>query len=286
VYTVNTVGVMDILRRKRISYKAGTIYADKNDPTETVLKEYVEENCGPSATMANGRLFSGVIPYFTVEGDTMLGPDWYGSRAYENLLDVCQEIAGIGAVDFDVVPNPSIPNMQFKTYVNQLGADRTNTSIGTDGKNASGNYPVIFTVDLANIQDLVYSKDRMAEYTVCHVLGDGDGATRTVITTASGAYDDSPYNAIETSVNGSGLEFDYQLSILGLEVLFENMANERFEFTPLRNPGTLYGKHYFLGDKVTLKQGATSVNKRLIDVKISVTGKEVETISHEFADVP
>jgi hypothetical protein len=126
----------------------------------------------------------------------------------------------------------------------------------------------------------------MAEYTVCHVLGDGDGATRTVITTASGAYDDSPYNAIETSVNGSGLEFDYQLSILGLEVLFANMANERFEFTPLRNPGTLYGKHYFLGDKVTLKQGATSVNKRLIDVKISVTGKEVETISHEFADVP
>src|SRR3990172_2650109 len=56
----------DFLMRTQILYKATSAKAAKNDDSETVLKQFVEENCGPSATVVNGRLRNGVLPYFQV----------------------------------------------------------------------------------------------------------------------------------------------------------------------------------------------------------------------------
>ncbi|KKK97859.1 hypothetical protein LCGC14_2648530, partial [marine sediment metagenome] len=105
----------DLLARTTIAYLGGTIRADKNlIPSETAMKEYVEENCGPSATPANGRKFEadygsglfidapGVLPGFAVDVDNSKGIDWSGSRPAENLLDVLIDIANFSGIDYKV----------------------------------------------------------------------------------------------------------------------------------------------------------------------------------------
>lgn len=274
----------ELLARRRIGYKGGTIRADKNAVAETVMKEYVEENCGASATVGNGREINGVFPGFIVQSDGGAGVVWVGSRAFDNLLDILKDIANYSLIDF-IVSGGGPAQFVFQTFDGQLGADRTTE--GLSGKlNGAGNAPVIFSVPYGNLQSLEYSLDRSAEGTVVFVLGSGEGSTRTIITREnSSALDDSPWNRRELSVPGSGQEFEYQLRNLGDETLEEMKFVETFTFAPLQQPSQLYGLHYFLGDRVTMRYGNIERNKRIVSVKISVAeGKEIITM--EFADIP
>jgi hypothetical protein len=153
-------------------------------------------------------------------------------------------------------------------------------------KNGAGNEPVIFSVPYGNLQSLEYSLDRSTEGTVVFVLGSGEGSTRTVIVRENtSAIADSPWNRRELSVPGSGQEFEYQLQALGDETLEEMKLMETFIFAPLQQPSQLYGLHYFLGDKVTMRYGSIERNKRIVSVKVSVGGGK-EMITMEFADIP
>lgn len=283
-YISSGVDYNELLARRRIGYKAGTILADKNDAAETVMKEYVNENCGAIATVGNGREINGVFPGFTVQSDGGAGDVWAGSRAFDNLLDVLKDIANSKLIDFQVAGSGPA-QFVFQTFEDQLGADRTTE--GLSGKvNGAGNRPVIFSVPYGNLQSLEYSLDRSTEGTVVFVLGSGEGSTRTVITREnSSAIADSPWNRRELSVPGSGQEFQYQLENLGDETLEEMKFMETFTFDPLQQPSQLYGLHYFLGDRVTMRYGNIERNKRIVSVKISVTGGK-EVITMEFADIP
>lgn len=274
----------ELLFRRRIGYKGGTIRADKNDASETVMKEYVEENCGPSATVANGREIDGVFPGFVVQVDGGAGIDWSGSRAFDNLLDVLKDISNFSSIDFKV-SGSGPAQFTFQTYEDQLGDDRTIEGLN-EGLNGAGNVPVIFSVPYGNLQSLEYSLDRSTEGNVVFVLGAGEGSTRTIITREnSTASDDSPWNSREISVPGSGQEFEYQLEDLGDESLEESRYVESFTFAPLQQPSRLYGLHYFLGDKVTMRYGDIERNKRIVGVKINVSEGR-ETITMDFADIP
>ena len=274
----------EMLFRRRIGYKGGTVRADKNAVAETVMKEYVDENCGAIATVGNGREINGVFPGFIVQSDGGAGVVWAGSRPFDNLLDVLKDIANFSSIDF-VVIGSGPAQFTFQTFEDQLGADRTTE--GLSGKlNGAGNEPVIFSVPYGNLQSLVYTLDRSTEGTVVFVLGSGEGSTRTVITREnSSAIADSPWNRRELSIPGSGQEFEYQLRNLGDETLEEMKFMETFTFAPLQQPSQLYGLHYFLGDRVTMRYGNIERNKRIVSVKISVArGKEIITM--EFADIP
>ncbi len=283
-YVSSGVDYNELLARRRIGYKGGTVRADKNAVAETVMKEYVEENCGASATVGNGREITGVFPNFTVQSDGGAGIVWAGSRPFDNLLDVIKDVANFSLIDFQVIGSGPA-QFVFQTFEGQLGADRTTE--GLSGKlNGAGNPPVIFSVPYGNLQSLEYSLDRSAEGTVVFVLGSGEGSTRTIITREnSSALDDSPWNRRELSIPGSGQEFEYQLQNLGDETLEEMKFMETFTFAPLQQPKQLYGLHYFLGDQVTMRYGNIERNKRIVSVKITVAeGKE--DITMEFADIP
>ncbi len=291
------VGYNSLLQRTDVAYKEGTIRADKFDVAETVMKEYVEENCGPSATVINGREINGVFPYFSVQRDAGLGPLWSGSRAFENLLDVTQAISTYAEIDFDVLKVGN-PWFIFVTYNLLKGADRT--IIGLDsatGKNAAGNAPVTLSVDLGNVQQAIYEKNRLEEANVCIVLGDGEGATRQVLDKSdSAAIDDSPWNSIEVArpsqpafIPGLSEEAAAELKTFsmeqtGTEVLNDLRAKEDFTFTPLQQPSTLYGLHYFLGDRITIKFRDFVTQKRIVGVQIRVQ-KDRENITLDVASV-
>jgi hypothetical protein len=295
IFTSSGVGFNSFLERTNIAYREGTIRADKYDVAETVMKEYVEENCGPSATVANGRIIDGVLPYFTVQRDARQGPLWSGSRAFENLLDSLQAISSYAGVDFDVI-RLGYPGFVFLTYHLLKGADRT--TIGLDsatGKNAAGNEPVTLSVSLGNLQEATYENNRLEEANVCIVLGDGDGSTREIL-----ARDDeteanrSPWNRMEVArpsqpafIPGLSEEAAAELKTFSMqqtgdEVLEELRAKEDFTFSPLQQPSSLYGLHYFLGDRITVQFRDFTAHKRIVGVQIRVQ-RDKETISLDVA---
>lgn len=285
------VGYNSLLERTNIAFREGTIRADKFDAAETVMKEYVEENCGATATIANGRITDGAFPYFSVQSNAGSGVDWSGSRAFENLMDALQGISGYAEMDFDVIRTAS-PWFTFITYNPYKGADRT--TIGLDsatGKNAAGNAPVTLSVEQGNIEKATYSNDRLEEANVCVVLGDGEGSTREVLAQSDDtAADDSPWNRVEVARPSQpayipGLSDEaaaelktYSMQQTGEEILNELRAKEDFTFTPLQQPSTLYGKHYFLGDRITLNYRGLTFYKRIVGVQIRVQ-KDREVIS-------
>ena len=295
VFSSIGVGYNSLLERTNIAYKEGTIRADKYDAGETVIKEYAEENCGASALIANGREVDGVFPNFLVQSDGGLGTDWSGSRAFENLLDTIQAISEYTGVDFDVIRS-AYPGFLFRTYNLLKGADRT--IVGLDsatGKNAAGNKPVTLSVSLGNLQNAKYKNDRLDEANVCIVLGDGTGATRSVLYRKNdAAVQDSPYNRVEVarpsqvaSIPGLSEEAAAELKTFSMqqtgdEVLNELQAKEDFTFTPMQQPSTLYGQHYFVGDRITVQFRDFTTHKRIVGVQIRVE-RDRENISLDVA---
>lgn len=286
-FIASGVGYNHLLSRRTIAYKQGTIYAEKDDYTEDVMKEYVYENAGAGAGEAS-RIASGIFPNFTVEAESAyhnLTPVWRGERSFNSLLDVVQELANYSmsmipsyrAVDFAVVSNGDGAFI-FRTYLDQLGSDRTEDSWSA--------VPVIFSVEFGNLQEASSESDRLSEVTRVIVLGKGDMSTRTVIYREDiSVSDDSPWNVIEVARPASLNEFTYQLEDFGDASLKELRKKEIFEAVPLQTPSTLYGLHYFLGDVVTVRHMGVSYDKKIMGVKITYEEEGREVVSVEWEDV-
>lgn len=286
-------GYNDLLRRTVVAYRAGTIRADKNDYAERVMKEYVEENCGATATTANGRLLNGTLPGFTIAGLSPLydlTPVWTGSRSGEVLLDVLAAIANACGIDFDVVGNGKAQFL-FGTYIGQRGSDRTTVGLDTgNGLNAAGNVPVVFSIDLGNVQSYDRDKDHTSEANAALIWGQGEQSTRTVVPVVNSiTMATSPWNRCEVSRPAGSYDTDYEtysLTMYGIELLMSMMAKDVYKWVPMQQPAQLYGYHYYVGDKITFIDPArNSAHKRIIKSTVRVTNSK-EEIGFDFADVP
>ena len=284
IIEVTAFGLNQILARRIIAYDAGTIRAEKNAFAETAMKEYVAENCGPNAGLGGvvGRLADGNIPGFYVEEDNGEGITWSGSREYDNLLDVLQDIAEFAHMDFNVEYLGSA-NFVFRTYSDYgYGINRTDEGVAGSGDNISniyGNVPLIFSAELGNVSKISRGFDRTSEANVVIVLGQGDISTRKSVTVEdTNTTDDSPFNRMEISRSGSSNEYEYQLEAFGWEELEKNHYNEGFQFTPMRQETCMYGLHFCLGDRVVVVDRDVKAYVRINSVNISVSGNE-ESIS-------
>jgi len=264
----------DFLGRTDVKWKATSPQAAKDDYTETVMKAFVEENCGPSALYANGRLRDGVLPNFSIATDTSAGPNWAGDRAYENLLDILHNLANFSSIDFQVVAT-GYPAFEFRTYPGQLGVDRT---VG----NLPGNQPLVFSPEYGNVISYVYSKNRSSEVNVVTIIGAGEAMNRDTFTLATTAVFSSPWNRRETTRPGNSQ--DGELEFAAVEALVDLQQRETLDFIPRQQLQTLYGFHYDIGDRVTVIEDDISMNKRILSKKIRV-GQGKEDISLDFGDV-
>jgi hypothetical protein len=265
--------LMDLLARTGINYVPATIKAYKDTVAETAIKEYVEENCGASATVANGRESDGVLPDFLVQPTTGTGNAWEGDRAFENLLDVIRDIATDSDMDFDMSWDASVGKFVFNTYADQLGLDRTTVGLNTlTGLNGAGVVPTVFSLQYGNIKRLKKTYDRLSESNVVSVLGEGDGATRLVVVRQSSAITDSPWNRREISRPKTG--FISEMEQYGDEVLDENKLKDTIEFSPLLQERCMYGVHFFLGDRITVIWKGTPIHKRIVSIQNTISSTE------------
>ena len=288
VFTSHGVGYNDLLARTCIAYKAGTVYADKSGPADNVMKAYVLENCGYQAAgsvrrfdlnedplLTNWVQVPGILPGFSVQGNSGDGDTWSGSRAFENLMDVLRDLADFSNIDFKVVGTGEA-EFEFRTYVDQYGLDRT------EG-NPDGNDAVIFDVLYGNVQDAEYTIDRTSESNVVLILGKGEASTRYVVPRSFATKNDSPWNRREISRPATSQEFLAQMQDYGDEILEGTAAKTTYKFNPLQQPSGLYGLHYAIGDMVTVQYGSLKQSKKIVGIKVKV--KDEEQITLEFADV-
>ncbi len=283
-FTVYTRGWEDLLARRVIAYKSGTINVQKEDAAETVMKEYVKENIGSEALASNGRLRDGVISDLSIEADAGSGVNWSGSRAYKNLLETLIEISNATDLDFRV---ERTGDASWEFQVGEIGTDRSATDIDASaGTNGAGNSPVVFSENMGTVSEMSYSLRRLQEANVVFALGQGEESLRTVIVKSDDASaDDSPYNEREVSRNGSSQQYEYELRAFADKWLEELGPNEEFKFTPRQTKALFYGKHYQVGDTVTAKFDDIVRHKRIVGADITVTSDQPEAITLTFQDI-
>ena len=281
-------GYNDLLNRRIVAYFAGSAFASKSGVGETVMKAYVDENCGPSATNPP-RISDGVTAGLTIEADSASGATWEGAKAYINILAACQDIANKSGIDFKVRGNGAAAFI-FRVFDGQLGDDRS--VVGLDsatGLNGAGNPPVIFTLNRGNMGGPTYSSKRMNEGNFCFVLGEGIESDRDIVERSdTDAMDDSPWNRKEFSRDARNISTTAGYESAGDSALEENQAEETFTFKPIQVESTLYGRDYFFGDIITGRYADIEKNKKLIGMDIFVSDQgenSPEKISVTLGDV-
>lgn len=277
-----------LLTRRVIGYRTGTVQATKDeDYAEDIIKEIVTENLGSGATVANGRVRDGVFANFLVDAESAshaLTPIWGGEVEFRPLLETIREIANFSAsvavppttypIDFRVLPT-GLAEYTFYTYIGQLGTDRTTAGAGA----------VEFSPERGNLESETLDEDRMGEGNAAIVLGMGERSTRTVVVRESTAGADSAWNDIELMASAADNEFEYMLNAAGDAALAEASAREKFEGQPMQVESSVYGLHWFLGDKVYVRYGTDVFTKKIMGISVSVSDIGAEKLDIQWEDV-
>lgn len=302
-YVSTGFGLLAMLDRT-IDYPAGSPQTQYSGPGDSVMCQYVRDNAGDLATIANGRRANAVIPALNIAPSAALGGAWSGSRASKKLLDVLQEIADKTNVDFDIEPyhNPATDAYEFifRTYPGQRGVNRSaNGIVPATGLNSAGNAPVIFSPQLGNMKFPEYHFSHSGEINRVAVLGPGEKATRA-------------YNIVESILfMGDGLDIHEATRdarnepdsaarvVIGETILAQRIAQESFDFEAIQLEGCSYGlllpplvnggQFYHFGDRVTARAYNIERTKRIIGVKLAVSFNSegpVEVITPKLLDVP
>lgn len=264
----------DLLARRGIGYRASvqgagaSTYTLKSGPADDIMKEFVYENAGAGAT-SPPRLANGVTPGLLVAADAGVGPTWTGARALKNLLEVLRDIADESGVDF-TVETLGPESFRFETGYPQLGTDRTAT--------------VKFSPDLGNMETPSYTLSRTEESNAIFILGPGQGSARHILVDETLAVSESPWNRCESFVEASGEQTAAGIIKAGDEALEERKAQESFAFRILQTDTLLYGRHYFLGDLVTVEFNGTVREKKVTGVTLRYAEGSGESVEVELSD--
>lgn len=283
IFTSYSRSLLDLVRRRSIRYYADTDGSAKGPgPADDVIKDYVRENCGSLATVANNRVNDGIFPGFTIAANLSQAPTFEGADAWRNLLEAITDIGEPNNVDFDVVWLGG-GNFEFRTYYPHLGTDRR---VGTPNS-------FTFAIARGNVSNPSTTVSRTDEVTSALVLGPGEGPLRDTTLINSPAALHSPFNFIEAEYNGSGEDREAALNAAGNKLLYEKRAIKQVTLEPIQHALSAYHKHYFLGDLVTavfvtlpsnIMPNTADVKIRAITLTIATSVEQITIELEEFVE--
>lgn len=272
---------LDLVRRETVAYKAGEAYTTKSGVGETVIKQFVEENIGPSSNSPD-RLDNGVMPGLMVQPDLARGLYWQGSRAWRNLLETCQEISEATRLAFDIVEVYPL-SFVFNVYDQRRGSDRSTVDLNpSTRRNGAGNFPVRFSLSLDNMRNPSLQTTRSDVVNIVYALGAGEKSNRAVLPVKDLANIAlSPWNHRAITRNAS-----QEVSLAGLQSVGEEVLNERaarsvLTFQPMQTFSTVYGRDYFFGDRVTAEYEGQEYHLEIVKVEVTVN-EEGEDLGFAF----
>lgn len=313
-------GLLDLLNRRIVACPAGIPvtgvltdtggYID-NMPISEAMWLLIDKHAGEHALASTGRAADGptgrthlgqmpTLAYANSPGTLPgAGPLFTGEFAWRNLLVALQEMSEASHV-LDGTPiefNMSYSNTIVGNQPGKFSFNIHDNGVGVDKSvnNTDGNTPVIFSTEMGNVQDVWASYTRSEEINRIFALGDGDGAARSFnivsdpakIPPLLGGTDDddtSIFNLIEASRDAVGESTSAELTSFGATHLWKNTATPHATFIPIQFGPYLYGRDYFLGDKITVQHEEFSVDLRITAVELLYDSDGVETIKLEFSD--
>ncbi len=275
-YTAILAEQTDLLTREIVDYPANVANRSLFSAvaTETILKTLVTRNATSSGTTGDGRRYDVDAwgAFLSVAADTAAGTSQTKACMGDNLFDVLQAVANAGGLDFWLTKT-GIRAWQF----------RTGTLLGTDRSSGSG--AVTFALQFDNMRNASLHSNRRTEKTVVVVGGQGVDSARATRKRTGTNYD-ATVNSYKTFHNGSQYTTNAGLDSAGDERLEELRARDSLSFQPIQVPSTLYGRHYFLGDKVLAYYLGKSYTPQIRGVQVSVSARNslIEDIQVIAAD--
>lgn len=227
-------------------------YDRRTGPAETIIKQYVDVNGGPSAIRS--RLTFGLV----IEPDQGRGLTVKGSARMDVLLTLVQGLAQAGGLGFRVAfipstvsPTPSQPvqpdQMQLQIYV-----PRDLSLLARFGR------------ELGNLVSYEYTQEA-AKSSAAIVGGGGDGTARVFAevwnTNATSAW--GPRS--ETFVDRRDTSDSTELTQSATNETITNGTQNALSIKTMDTPNLMFGRDYYLGDTVTV-----------VDAPVSDVLKEVE----------
>lgn len=277
IFTSYSRGLNDILRRRHIEYFANTAFTLKSGPGETVMKEFVDENLVTiDSTRRSEGTWEAAVENFSVEADQGRGDNWAGARAWQNLLDVLNEIAIATGVDFSV-ERVSGNEMEFRCYYPQYGEDRSSV--------------ITFDPRFQNMTNITKVASRTEEANTVLVLGQGEESSRIVwpqaADSATDATSTSPWRIKEAIRDARSQPTVTELQSIATQALRELSGEVTFTFDVLQTNARQYGRgaEYWFGDVVKARYESDLITIKIVGATLSMT-EGVEKVDIKLAAYP
>ena len=279
IFTGEFIGYEDLLDRRILLGGDDESFAAANLPAETVMKKVVEVQCSITGTR---NIMANPLTGFVVEHSMDRGPTYKGYSKGQRLLTYLQDIADARNMAFRVMAGPTPATFKFRCHPNPFGADRTIRGL-VNGRNSAGNYPVVFSEQRRNVTTMGY-----------HIIHDAEGniaidENLRRVTVGPGAYD-SPWSASEFMLN---IGPDENSDAVADRDMAKMIAREEAQVQVIQTPSCCYGRHYFLGDWVTvyidIPGMEKAVTKAITEVDITVENRQgmmAESVQIVLSDRP
>ena len=269
VLRITAPSATDLLRRRIVAYAAGSAEADQTDYADDMMKEIVAHNLGGNSTDSD-RDWSTLLD---IEPQLGLGPSVSKAFSRRNVLAVLQELADDAAqagtpVHFDIV-SPAMSGLEFRTYVNQRGVNRS----------LSGGNPLVLSEEAGTLVRPSLEEDYTEEATYVYAGGQGEGAERDVQEASDsiriGA---SPFGRIEVWRDARNVATSTAVLAEATAILRASRPRRVFTAKIADTPGVRYGVHWHWGDRLAAAYGGESLECTVGAIRVTVAdGKETIT---------
>lgn len=264
----------ELLLRRVIAYYAGHARAEQSDQADDLLKNFVDENLGASATTGGGRKTTANISstYFSVEADAAAGVSQTKAASYRLLLDVLREVSDAARADgtqvyFGIAPVDA-NSFQFRTRTGQWGRDRT-TSAGNG---------LIFSLARGNLAGPAeLDEDATEEINSAFSLGQGEGAEREIVNVQDAArVGASIFATREGKIDARQFSTTAGVTDAANALLVKGRPRTSFTAQLRSVAGSIYGKDWNFGDKVPIDYDGRQFDAlvRAVTVNVDEQGRE------------
>ncbi len=171
-------------------------------------------------------------------------------------------------VYFQITPTTETA-FEFRTYIDQLGRDRTTDS--------TTSRPLIFGLEYGNMAMPVLDEDARDEINFAYALGQGEGALRSIQTsedtTRTGR---SIFGRREGKIDARAQTTDAAVVDAADGLLVKGRPVTTFAADLLNVPGSIFGKDWDFGDRITATYDGRQFDAlvRAVTVRVGANGAE------------
>lgn len=272
--TLTAYSANELLDRRIIASKSGTAGAQKTDNIDDIMKAYVRENIGASAIAARNYSL-----YLTVAADYGHGVSITKAASFDGLFETLQSLSQQSFIQgttpvpifFDVVgvtTASGTANLEFRTYKNQRGQDRTYTGQA---------YSVTLSDETNTLDNVEVSYLFSDEVNYVYVGGSGEATLRVVEEVSDSArIASSPINRRESFVNYTNSNVSAVLQSQGYQKLRDGKPKKIITAEIKNSDAAAYGRDWSFGDKMTVSVDGEVFDAHITAVAVSYQGgKEI-----------